>query len=259
MLCSLNRPPISSPPLTNNTTCTSAAQGSIAVTASGGTGTKVYSKDNGTTYQGASLFSALANGTYTVMTKDANGCLSGTSSYTIITSGGISFTTTIVNPNPCLTGANGKITVLASGGSGYFNYSKDGGSTWQSSNVFTALHHGTFSMQVRDVLGCISGISVIVVGPACREESITTNSSYSFSIYPNPATNQATVVFNSSTEEKYTVTMIDVMGRTVINSTNTAVVGENQIQINLSNIAKGIYSIILQKGDGMMQQKIVVE
>ncbi len=255
--------------VTNNTSCTTAAQGSIAVTASGGTGTKVYSKDNGVTFQGASLFSSLANGSYIVSTKDANNCPSGVANVTLASSAGISFTTTIVNPNPCATGTNGKITVVASGGSGYFNYSKNGGAAtpaWQSSNVFTALVHGTYSIKVKDVLGCLSNVMAANVGANtgnCREEDVMTNSTTmqpnSFSIYPNPATNQATILFNSSSEEKYSLTMVDVTGRTILNTTNTSVIGDNQFQINLIGIARGIYMVVLQNGDGTMQKKIVVE
>ncbi len=247
---------------TNNTACGAGTQGSIAITATGGTGTKVYSKDNGSTYQGASLMSALADGSYPIRTRDANGCTSSASNITIATSPSITYNPTVVNPTPCLTGTNGKITVIASGGSGFFNYSKNGGTTYQSSNVFTLLTHGTYSIRVKDVLGCLSSVASVVVGPACRDEVTTRYDAYStalFSIYPNPASSEATLVFASNSEENRTLKIVDVLGNTVLNSTVSCTIGDNQVQLNIASLSRGIYLVLLQNNEGMMQQKIVLE
>ncbi|HWJ02850.1 MAG TPA: SprB repeat-containing protein, partial [Verrucomicrobiae bacterium] len=53
--------------------CVGASNGVITVTASGGTGTLMYSL-NGGTYQSGNVFNNLAAGTYTVTVKDANNC-----------------------------------------------------------------------------------------------------------------------------------------------------------------------------------------
>lgn len=54
-----------------NATCRGGANGSIKVTATGGTGTYLYSL-NGGTYQGSSSFTSLLAGRYTVTVKDSN-------------------------------------------------------------------------------------------------------------------------------------------------------------------------------------------
>jgi hypothetical protein len=46
---------------TADLSCATATDGEITVTATGGTGTKTYSKDNGTTFQASNVFSGLAN------------------------------------------------------------------------------------------------------------------------------------------------------------------------------------------------------
>ncbi|HYG51002.1 MAG TPA: hypothetical protein VD905_08860, partial [Flavobacteriales bacterium] len=51
-----------------------ACDGSITVTASGGTGTLTYSNDGGLSYQSSNVFSGLCTGTYNVCVMDANGC-----------------------------------------------------------------------------------------------------------------------------------------------------------------------------------------
>jgi hypothetical protein len=45
----------------------------------------------------------------------------------------------------------------------------------------------------------------------------------------------------------------------VVNETHTSVIGDNQFQLNVSDLAKGVYMIILQSNDGTLQKKIVVQ
>jgi len=83
-------------------------------------------------------------------------------------------------------------------------------------------------------------------------------STASFNVYPNPASDEATIVFSSDKEAAYTIRLMDILGKEVMTITNTSVVGENQYQMNLSTIAKGIYMVILQNENGTLQKKIVV-
>lgn len=52
--------------------------------------------------------------------------------------------------------SNGSLTVQATGGTGGNQYSIDGGGTWQSSNVFTGLAAGSYTVQVRDGSGNVA-------------------------------------------------------------------------------------------------------
>jgi hypothetical protein len=122
--------------------------GTITVTASGGTGTLTYSKD-GTNFQSSNQFTGLAAGNYTITVKDANGCTATTNQVTI------------VSPPPlqlgvgeaCTNGSVGSLTVTASGGTGTLTYSKDG-TNFQTSNVFTGLTAGDYTITVKDANGC---------------------------------------------------------------------------------------------------------
>ena len=243
---------------TNASSC--GTLGSIAVTATGGSGTKVYSKNNGANFQGASLFSSLSAGTYSVIVRDANGCLSAPSTIVITTNPGITFTMTTVNAATCV-GTNGRITVIASGGSGYFNYSKDSGVTYQSSNVFNGLVHGTYKVRVKDVLGCFSGINSAVIGPSCREEEMIPDAPEfgGLNAYPIPADDHITVSFSSYKTAAYNIRLADVFGRIVINDNQTSVIGNNQYQMDLKDIAKGIYFILLTQDEAVLQMKIVLQ
>jgi hypothetical protein len=52
---------------------------------------------------------------------------------------------------------------------------------------------------------------------------------------------------------------VDVLGRIILTESHVSKVGDNQIQINLEGIAKGVYVIIIQKSETSMQQRIIVE
>jgi len=87
-----------------------------------------------------------------------------------------------------------------------------------------------------------------------------TDNSTSFNVYPNPANDRVTVRFNSDNENAaFNIRLMDMTGRDIINYVFKAVIGENQYQMNLSTVAKGVYMVILQSNDGTLQKKIIVQ
>jgi SprB repeat len=142
---------------------TGSSNGSITASATGGTGF-TYSLNAGA-YQSSGTFSGLAAGTYTITAKNSNGCLGSTPVTLTSTSPCASITITvasaIVNTTPCVTPASGKITVTATGSTG-FTYNINGG-TYQASNIFSALAAGNYTVGVKDANGC-SKTAVATVG-----------------------------------------------------------------------------------------------
>lgn len=57
-------------------------------------------------------------------------------------------------PVTCVGGNNGTITVDTSGGAESYEFSIDGGVTYQSSNIFNDLEKGVYTITVRDANGC---------------------------------------------------------------------------------------------------------
>lgn len=124
---------------------------------------------NGGAFQASNSFTGLAAGIYTVIAKNSNGC-TGTAQFTvtgIIPCSGITITgtTTTTTANPCVTPSNGSITVTASGGTGPYTYNINGGA-FQSSNQFTGLSAGAFTIIIKDVNGCTGTLSVTVSATA---------------------------------------------------------------------------------------------
>ena len=116
----------------------------------------------------------LSIGTNTFVWTISNGsCPPSRDTVVITLSTPISFSSTKTDVS-CNGGNDGSITVTASGGIGTLTYSKDGGTTFQSSNVFNNLTAGTYNIVIRDASSCTSASqsvaitqpAVIVIAPA---------------------------------------------------------------------------------------------
>jgi hypothetical protein len=81
----------------------------------------------------------------------------------------------------------------------------------------------------------------------------------SFNVYPNPASDQVTLSFSSDKEDVYNIRLLDIAGRVVINETQTSLIGDNQYQMNLYDIAEGVYMVVIHYSNGTMQKKLVIQ
>jgi hypothetical protein len=152
-----------------NPTGAGATNGSIAASASGGTGPYTFS-NNGGAFQSSGTFSNLAAGSYTITARTAAGC-TGSATFNLadpnLCSGvTININNATTNSVPC-GGPGGSITVSASGGLAPYTYSING-TSFQTSNVFSNLTNGSYSVVVRDANSCsgTSGATAINNAPA---------------------------------------------------------------------------------------------
>jgi len=139
-----------------NTTC-GASTGSITATGSGATAPYTYSID-GTNFQASGTFNGLPAGVYTVTVKDANGC-KNTSTVIIVNSNGPALTFTSTNAD--CGNNNGTITATVTGGTTPYQYSING-TNFQSSNFFTGLVGGTYTLTVKDAANCVNMVVVTI-------------------------------------------------------------------------------------------------
>jgi gliding motility-associated-like protein len=140
---------------------TCSPNGSITITATGGTAPYQYSINGGTSFQSSNVFNGLAGGTYNVVVRDAGQCTSSPQvvTLTLVNTMTISVAKTDAN---CTTG--GTITITANGGGNPpYEYSINGGTTYQSSNVFTGVAAGTYTVIARNVgNACTASQSVTI-------------------------------------------------------------------------------------------------
>jgi len=152
-----------------NASCFGGSTGSVTVAGSGGTSPYSYAID-GVTFGISGTFNNLAAGPYTVTVKDANGCT--TTQPVTITQPASALTASALATNPSCSSGTGSITVTASGGTGTLSYSKDG-TNFQSSNVFSGLAAGSYTITVKDANGCTTTTGATVTVPPAVTTSST--------------------------------------------------------------------------------------
>jgi hypothetical protein len=148
----------SCPTITVTATTTSSASptatnGAINATGAGGLAPYTYSL-NGAAFQATGVFGNLLANNYTVIAKDANGCLSASTAVVVSATPcpNITVTPVIVGAEFCAPTNVGSITINATGSTG-FMYNLNGGA-YQASNVFGGLNTGNNTVGVRDANGC---------------------------------------------------------------------------------------------------------
>jgi hypothetical protein len=157
--CEANKPSVTVESTTDPTTCDSN-DGSIVVAGTGGSESYQYSL-NGGTYQSSTTFAGLGGGTYTITVRDSKGCENVVQGTLVIKSTDLAATYEITEDSECLTN-NGTITVNATGTNTPFEFSIGSGS-FSSTNTFTDLHYGAYTVRVRDSQGCTISLSISVV------------------------------------------------------------------------------------------------
>lgn len=157
-------PPFSFPPPTvNQVKCWGAASGQIQVIPSGGVNPFSYTlQPNGATSTNG-VFNNVSAGTYTIQASDASGC-SNSITAVVTQNPLITYTITPVPPN-CSPGGNGTITINASGGNGAYSYKLNSG-TFQTSNVFTGLVNGIYTITIKDGVNCTKSTTVNLPNPS---------------------------------------------------------------------------------------------
>ncbi len=197
--------------------CTGVNNGTITVTSSMGTAPFSFSLDGGA-YQAGTIpytISNLAPGNHTVVVKDVNNCTTNTITVNIATGTGVTATSTATQAT-CAGVNNGTITVTPTAGATPFQYSIDGGVTWQASNVFTGLAPASYTITVRDNVGCTRNITRTVTAGTSLNTNFTISattcsgaSNGSVSITPVNGTAPYTFVLNGTTTQTGAATVFN--------------------------------------------------
>ncbi|NJN77676.1 MAG: hypothetical protein HC803_04550, partial [Saprospiraceae bacterium] len=152
VLTAPSAPAISNITSTNPSNC-GTNNGTITVTATGGSGTLEYSKDNGVTWQASNVFNSLAAGTYAIKVRYTGGTCTVSGATQILTAPVSPSITNVASTNPTNCGVNDGTIQITATGNGALQYSINNGTTWQSSDLFVGLAAGTYQIKVRNVDG----------------------------------------------------------------------------------------------------------
>lgn len=149
-----------------NLLCNGDNSGAVSTTATGGTGTLIYSWNNGAT---STSISALVAGSYSVTVTDANAC-ANTDGVTITEPVLLGASIVSVDSASCYDVADGIIEAAANGGTAPYSY------TWNNSTsnaINSGLDAGLYSVTITDINGCDTILSATVDQPDSLTVSIS--------------------------------------------------------------------------------------
>jgi hypothetical protein len=78
-------------------------------------------------------------------------------------------------------------------------------------------------------------------------------------VFPNPAKNQCSVMFNFNSSSEISISLIDVSGKTIKSVDKQKYqAGQQKVVINLDKIPEGIYFVKLVNNTKTYHQKLVI-
>jgi PKD repeat protein len=234
-------------------TC-SSADGQIDFTlTNGGVPPYLYSINNGASTQTNTLFSNLSAGTYNLQISDAIGC-ELTQSQTINSINNFTVTAT-ATPS---TNINAGETVTLNASAGGISY------TWFEGNVTYGNTQSvttspsvttTFIVNAVDANGCEASDQITI---NVNNVGISENELGKYiSIYPNPTTDIINISFSFESAKNLKIELFDINSK-VINYKTFKDIKSDQYQVDLSNLAEGVYFVKINDGTTVYTSKITI-
>ena len=159
------------------------------------------------------------------------------------------------------TATNGSFTVSGSGGTSPYQFSKNGGSTYQTSGTFGSLAPGTYNVSVKDANSCVAlnKLSVTVGYGSYLSVSegampqINSGDEIVATVSPNPTETEFTLTLSGNSNKQVELRVIDMYGRVVFHTTGSA----NQSYKFGERFIGGVYIVEILQGNLVKNLKIV--
>lgn len=161
----INQTPLLASSQIVHSTYFNADDGSITLTASGGSGTYEYSKDGGATWQATGVYDPLEAGVYNCQVRDANYITDVVLFGNLTVTEPDELTATLISTDETGAGLDDCTITISSpsgGASGTYEYSIDG-ITYQGVNVITNLAPGTQTVRMRDPLAPAHIVNLTII------------------------------------------------------------------------------------------------
>lgn len=153
----------------SDVSCFNGTDGSVTVSATGGTGNMSYDIGSGSGASGT--FNNLSAGSYTVTATDASGC-SADVTFSINEPSELVLNQVYTVDPPCSGAPDGEISVQGAGGTGNYTYTLNGGPN-SASGLFTGLSAGVYACEVTDDNGCQAALSITLSAAASMQVTET--------------------------------------------------------------------------------------
>lgn len=215
-----------------NVLCNGDSTGAISLAIDSGRAPYIYTWSNG---DSVAIAQNLSAGTYSVTVTDSSGC--SRQGYYNITQPSLLQTGFIVNRSTGI--PNGSITVLAQGGEAPYSYAWMG--NVGNGNVADSLLPGSYIVATSDANGCTKTDTVTVYLDSTVNALEVVNAVSKIAFYPNPANDILHFEILSNTTGQSTLTLVDVMGKTVRQQTQDMLSNTSNGKMNLGGLSAGIY------------------
>lgn len=218
----------------DSSNCTQA-NGSLTISAIGGTGALTYSFNQTGFFTSNNYFPGLGAGNYAISVQDANGCeqvfKGSVSSINGPEIQSIASVNILCNGN-----STGQLTIAASGGTGSLSYSINNGLTFSNQTTYLNLPAGNYNTLVTDTMGCVSATIVALTEPS-------------------PISIQSQVTPSTCNQNNGNITAIANGGTGVLSySLDTINFSTNA---NFTNLLAGTYFIYVKDQNNCQYQKVV--
>jgi len=127
--------------------------------------------------------------------------------------------------------------------------------TVTNSNPYSQLTNNSTWFSVNTLKYIFSGVS----GTITAVGDNSTISALNSIIYPNPTKNNATLAIDVKDNVTVTINVYSLVGALVKTTTANAIVGQNNINIDLSNLTAGIYMAKVNVGNVTSTKKLIIE
>ena len=146
------------------------------------------------------------------------------------------------------------VTLTGSPASGTFTGAGIAGNVFTPSSATLGNNNITYSFT--DSAGCSNSQTQVIFVSVCTGLSETANGDYGLTIFPNPAFKQIVVSSNSSI--RY-IEIENALGQSVYSAAPVKIRQQQELKIDVSSFADGIYFIKAQTEKGSVIKKFVKE
>ncbi len=230
--------------------CFNGANGSIAISVTGGTGAYSFVWSSGDTTQNVS---GLAPGEYTGTITDANGCALVSPTLTV------GYMDTLPDPSFTFVVGGGRVefTNTSVGGSSYaWNFGDGVGTDTTANPVYVYTANASYIVTLTVTNGCGSSTDTITL--EMSTVSVDQLLASKISIYPNPTQSAVQVNFDQIQANELTIVVFNVHGQRIQTIDMGRLNGSFVQEIDLSGVANGTY-LIQVIADGASATKQVIK
>ncbi len=191
--------------------------------------------------------SPIANTTYTVYATAANGC-STNSLLSVVVQPVPNSVVTMTNAS-CAICADGVAMVTASGGATPYTYQwlPAGG----TGSISSGLTPGCYSVNITGANGCLKQDTICIGSAAPTGIQALNKNINSLLIYPNPAHDYVIIDFKGVT---FNYSLYNNLGQLIIDKSSN----QNMAFIQTNELAKGIYTIVVELNNEKIRKKLII-